>query len=164
MIWSYCMANEDSKSASISSCSCPAGYIVCWTMCGVPVRLLQPQFLLCKSIGWVWVTFQWQWCAGCIYTHSGSPHNIMHSSSYISRWVAAVLKEYKKILKNIWIIENLGMASCHTQPLKKAKKQGEMILPSLSPSIPFNLAKGWDWVVLPLVSELFERWSMTGHL
>ena len=39
--------------------------------------------------------------------------------------------------------EDLGMA-CHTQPLKRAKKPGEMPLPIISP-IPFkNLMMGCD--------------------
>jgi len=40
--------------------------------------------------------------------------------------------------------KDLGMA-CHIPPLKKAKKQGEMSLPSLGP-IPFKKCRmlGWD--------------------
>jgi len=54
----------------------------------------------------------------------------------------------------------------HTPPLKKAKKQGEMPLPILSP-IPFqSLGMGWDcgWTKhFPLFLCFYEKWNMTGH-
>jgi len=59
--------------------------------------------------------------------------------------------------------------ACHTPPLKKVKKQGEMTLPSIGTisSLKFNIfLKGWDWswvMAFHLVSLFFAGWSMTGH-
>jgi len=58
--------------------------------------------------------------------------------------------------------------ACHTPPLKKMKKQGELPLPRLCPVHPkfYIVLVGWDrgWVIaFALVSSLFEGWSMTGH-
>jgi len=60
------------------------------------------------------------------------------------------------------------MAS-HTPPLKKAKKQGEMPLPSLGP-IPLKIVEFRDGMgprlgngISPFFICFFEGWSMTGH-
>jgi len=50
----------------------------------------------------------------------------------------------------------------HTLPLKKAKKQGEMPLPSLGPIPLKKWGMGWDrgWVMaFPLVSLLSSNYS-----
>ena len=73
---------------------------------------------------------------------------------FISRHIVTRSKKFSPKNK-----KDLGMA-CHIPPLKKAKKQGEMPLPSLGPIPKFYIfLMGWDrgWVMaFPLVSSLLR--------
>ena len=56
--------------------------------------------------------------------------------------------------------------ACHTPPLKKVKKQGEMPLPSLSliPSLNSTFFNGMELRLSNGISlNFFEGCSMTGH-
>jgi len=72
-------------------------------------------------------------------------------------------KKQKISLKNI---KDLGMA-CHIPPLKKAKKQGEIPLPSVGP-IPSHFFNGMGLRlgngIFPCFFAFIEGWNMmTGH-
>ena len=57
------------------------------------------------------------------------------------------------------------MAPLKKKTKKKTLKQGEVPQPILRPIPNIEFRMGWDrgWVMaLPLVSELFEGWSMIG--
>ena len=62
----------------------------------------------------------------------------------------------------LWTMKGYRDGLSYTPPLKKAKKQGEMPLASLSPipSKMYNLGMGWDWgwvMVFSLVSLHFWK-------
>jgi len=71
-------------------------------------------------------------------------------------------------LSHLESIKDSGM-NCHTPPLKKTKKQGEMpSIPSLGPIPSLNSTFKWHGTEagywhFPLFLCFFERWSMTVH-
>ena len=96
----------------------------------------------------------WNVFPKCVLHHSCAANQKASSknqkASFEERWVCMYTRSKKFTLKSK---KDLGMA-CHTPPLKRVKKQGEM-LNGMGP----RLGNG----ISPCFFTFFEGWSMTGH-